>query len=100
MKNKSNSMVRKITLMSPKLIARIECIAKNASIAENRHISFAEIVRRALSNYNPTPSKSEEKLLEALLDSVIKSTNDTVKSVRQLNQKLDASYIKMTSGLI
>jgi len=86
--------------MSPTLITRVESIAKNATLAENRHISFGEIVRRALTNYNPTPPNFEELRLEVLLDSVIKSTDDTVKGVRQLNKKLDDSYIKMKSGFI
>jgi len=79
MKKRSSTMVRKHILIPPKLIAKIESIAKDASIAENKRISFSEIIRRALSNYNSTPSISEEMMLEALLDSVILSTNETVK---------------------
>lgn len=84
--------------MPPKLIVRIKGIAKDASTVENRHVSFSEIVMRALNKYTPQFSDSNDKMLETLLDGIISSTNNTVKSIRQLNKRLDASYVKINSN--
>lgn len=83
-------MVRKPILMPPALIRQVEKIAKQASKKENRAVSFAEIVRRALRNYEPKAA-DENELAEALLDSIITSTQETVAEVRRLNRKLDKS---------
>ncbi len=91
-------MVRKPILMPQALISRVEKVATTASKAENRTVSFAEIVRRAITNYKPNTNNDDDKMLEALLDGVIKSTNDTVKIVRKLNKKLDKSYKELSRG--
>ncbi len=83
-------MVRKPILMPPSLVQRVEKMAKQASKEENRSVSFAEIVRRALMNYEPKAAESNE-LAEALLDGIILSTQETVAEVRKLNRKLDKS---------
>ena len=83
-------MVRKPILMPPALIRQVEKIAKQASKKENRAVSFAEIVRRALRNYEPKAA-DENELVEALLDGIIRSTQETVAEVRRLNRKLDKS---------
>jgi len=83
-------MVRKPILMPPALIRQVEKMAKQASKEENRAVSFAEIVRRALADYEPTAA-NENELVEALLDGIITSTQETVAEVRKLNRKLDKS---------
>jgi len=83
-------MVRKPILMPPSLIRQVEKMAKQASKEENRSVSFAEIVRRALVDYEPKAAKDSD-LVEALLDGIITSTQETVAEVRKLNQKLDKS---------
>jgi len=83
-------MVRKPILMPPALIRQVEKIAKQASKEENRAVSFAEIVRRALADYEPKAA-DENELVDALLDGIITSTQETVAEVRKLNRKLDKS---------
>ena len=83
-------MVRKPILMPPSLIRRGEKMAKQASKEESRSVSFAEIVRRALADYEPKTAEDND-LVEALLDGIITSTQETVAEVRKLNKKLDKS---------
>lgn len=45
---------------------------------------------RALVDYEPKAAKDSD-LVEALLDGIITSTQETVAEVRKLNQKLDKS---------
>ena len=83
-------MVRKPILMPPALIRKVEKMAKQATKEENRAVSFAEIVRRALTDYEPKAA-DENELVDALLDGIITSTQETVAEVRKLNRKLDKS---------
>ena len=92
------NMVRKPILMPPSLIADIEKLAKKASKMENRSVSFAEMVRRALLDYDPNANATDDEMLDALLDSIIKSTKETTQVVQRLNQKLDKSYKELMSG--
>jgi len=69
---------------------QVEKMAKQASEEENRSVSFAEIVRRALVDYEPKADEDND-LVEALLDGIIASTQETVAEVRKLNKKLDKS---------
>ncbi len=98
-KMKDEAMVRKPILMPPTLILKIEKIAETASKFESRTVSFAEVVRRALNNYDPALDGSDEEMIEALLDGVIKSTKETVMTVHKLNKKLDKSYKELTRGI-
>ena len=84
------AMVRKPILMPPALVQRVEKISKQASKDENRTVSFAEIVRRALTEYEPNAA-DENELVDALLDGIIASTQQAVAEVRKLNRKLDKS---------
>lgn len=98
-KMKDEAMVRKPILMPSTLISQVEKIAKTASQAENRPVSFAEVVRRAVASYDPTLNGSDNEMIEALLDGVIKSTKETAKTVRKLNKKLDKSYKELARGI-
>ncbi len=60
------------------------------------HNELAGAVRRVLNNN--TLSGPDDKVVESLLDAVITSTNETVKTVRELNIKLDKTYKELTRG--
>jgi len=93
---KEEAMIRKPILMPPTLVSQVEKIAQTASKVESRNVSFAEIVRRAVTSYDPALSGSDDEMIEALLDGVIKSTAETAKTVRKLNKKLDKSYKELS----
>ena len=88
-------MLRKPILMPPALIRQVEKIAKQASKEENRTVSFAEIVRRALADYEPKAA-NENELVEVLLDGIITSTQETVAEVRKLNRKIAEKQKRLT----
>ncbi len=80
--------IRKPIMMAPSQIRLVENLSKKASEEEKRNVSFAEIVRRAVDAYELSGNDDEE-LLNSLLDEIIHTTEETVRQVRQLNQKLD-----------
>ncbi len=80
--------IRKPIMMAPSQIKLVENLSKKASEEEKRNVSFAEIVRRAVDAYELSGNDDEE-LLNSLLDEIIHTTEETVRQVRQLNQKLD-----------
>ena len=88
-------MVRKPILMPPALVRQVEKMAKQAGKEENRAVSFAEIVRRALADYKPKAA-NENELVEALLDGIITSTQETVAEVRKLNRKIAEKQKRLT----
>ena len=91
-------MVRKPILMPPTLITEIEKMAKKASEQEKRSVSLAEVVRRALMEYDPNAKTDNDEILNTLLDGIIKSTKETTQVVRKLNKKLDKSYKELMHG--
>ncbi len=82
--------IRKPIMMDPAQIRLVEGLSKKASKKEKRTVSFAEIVRRAVDAYELSGDDDEE-LLNSLLDEIIHTTEETVRNVRKLNQKLDQS---------
>ncbi len=80
--------IRKPIMMAPSQIKLVENLSKKASQQEKRTVSFAEIVRRAVDAYELSGNDDEE-LLNSLLDEIIQTTEETVREVRKLNQKLD-----------
>lgn len=87
-KDNDGRMERKPILMPPSLIGYVDALAGKASKEENRNVSFAEIVRRALISYEPKGNKEDEEMVEAILDSLNASIKDTVKDLKKLNKKL------------
>jgi len=93
-----DAMVRKPILMPKKLITEVEKMAQQASDQEKRNVSFAEMVRRALAQYNPNDIEENDAVMNALLDNIIKSTKETKQTVRKLNKRLDKSYKELMNG--
>ena len=82
--------IRKPIMMAPSQIKLVEGLSKKASEKEKRTVSFAEIVRRAVDAYELSGDDDEE-LLNTLLDEIIHTTEETVREVKKLNQKLNQS---------
>ena len=80
--------IRKPIMMAPSQIKLVDNLSKKASQQEKRNVSFAEIVRRAVDAYELS-GNDDEALLNSLLDEIIKTTEETVRGVRELNRKLD-----------
>lgn len=86
-------MVRKPIMMPPSLVGHVDKLARKFSKKEDRLVSFAEIVRRAVSSYKPgSLERDEDEVIEAILDGIISSTSETVSEIRKLNRKLDKSH--------
>lgn len=90
--NKDERMERKPILMPPSLINHTDKLARKASKKEKRTVSFAEIVRRALRDYDPNTEKEGDEVLEALADALIKSTQDTAAYLKRVEKKLNATH--------
>jgi len=82
--------VRKPIMMAPSQVKRVQLLSSKASNKEKRTVSFAEIVRRAVDAYELS-GNDDEALLNALLDEIIHSTEETTEEVKRLNAKLDRS---------
>jgi hypothetical protein len=63
-------MIRTQVYISPRQKKRME------TLAQERGVSFAEIIRRALDAYPPKISAEEEETLQALADAVIRSARE------------------------
>jgi hypothetical protein len=63
-------MIRTQVYISPHQKKRME------TLAQERGVSFAEIIRRALDAYPPKISAEEEETLQALADAVIRSARE------------------------
>ena len=85
-------MIRKPILMPAELIQKVEKLAQAASAHENRSVSFAEVVRRALDVYSPELSREDNTILEVLADALIQATEDTVAYLNQVEKKLDETH--------
>ncbi|HHM04376.1 MAG TPA: hypothetical protein ENJ19_01360 [Gammaproteobacteria bacterium] len=79
-------MERKPVLMPPDLIRKTERLAQEAKV------SFAEIVRRALWDYDPGKQAENDSTLEALADALLQSIRETGDYLDKLEQKLDTTH--------
>ena len=61
-------MLRKPILMPPSMIQEVDKIAKA------RNVSFAEVVREAVSSFASQPTTDDEVLLETLAETMITTT--------------------------
>lgn len=82
-------MVRKPILMPADMVSVLNKIATKASKQEKRNVSFGEIVRRAVAEYDP--ENKDDNIDEAIIESLISTTQETIGIVRKLNKKLDKS---------
>lgn len=91
----SRSMLRKPILMPPSMIDRIDKIAKK------RNVSFAEVIRDAVDAWDDKMSSEDAAILEALADTMIRTTQEVVKKIEELESRLDETHAMIeeaTSG--
>ena len=83
---RQETMLRKPILMPPSMIDKVD------KIANDRKVSFAEVVREAVNAFDGDLSMHDETLLEALADTMIKTTQDVVKKIDAVEKKLDETH--------
>jgi chlorite dismutase len=80
------TMLRKPILMPPSMIDKV------AKIANERKVSFAEVVREAVDAFDGDLSMEDEALLEALADTMIKTAREVVEKMDAIEKRLDATH--------
>ena len=83
---RQETMLRKPILMPPSMINKVN------KIANDRKVSFAEVVREAVDAFDSDLSIENEAFLEALADTMIKTTQDVVKKIDEIEKKLDETH--------
>ena len=83
---RQETMRRKPILMPPSMIKKVDQIAKA------RKISFAAVVREAVNAFNSDVTAEDDAILEALAETMIKSTQDLVEKIDLVEQKLDETH--------
>ena len=79
-------MQRKPIMMPPSMIKRVDSIAKSS------RVSFAEVVREAVNAFDGKPTPGDEAILEALADTMIKTTQDLIEKMDVIEKRLDATH--------
>ncbi len=82
-------MQRKPILMPPSMIKKVDRIAKS------KHVSFAEVVREAVSVFSGKPTSDDEILLETLAETMIRTTESLTKQIDELEKKLDETHANL-----
>lgn len=80
------TMQRKPILMPPRMISKID------KIARGRNVSFAEVVREAVDAFDNDFSSEDTAILEALADTMIKTTQEVVKRIDAVEKRLDETH--------
>lgn len=80
------TMQRKPILMSPRMISKID------KIARGKKVSFAEVVREAVDAFDSGLSQENIALLEALADTMIKTTQEVVEKIEAVEKRLDETH--------
>ena len=83
---RQETMLRKPILMPPSMIDKVD------KIANDRKVSFAEVVREAVNAFDGGLPMQEETLLVELADTMIKTTQDVVKKIDAVEKKLDETH--------
>ena len=83
---RQETMLRKPILMPPSMIKKVD------KIANNKKVSFAEVVREAVNAFDGGPDIENEALLEALTDIMIKTTQEVVKKIEEAEKRLDDTH--------
>lgn len=82
----NETMRRKPILMPPTMIAKIDRIARD------RKISFAEVVREAVNAFSGDAAAEDDALLEALAETMIRTTQHVVERMDAVEQQLDDTH--------
>ncbi len=80
------TMLRKPILMPPSMIKKVD------SIAKSKKVSFAEVVREAVNAFGGKPTSEDEHVLDALADTMIKTTEDLIKRMDEIEKRLDSTH--------
>ncbi len=79
-------MQRKPIMMPPSMIKKVDSIAKSS------HVSFAEIVRDAVNAFDGKATAEDEAMLEALADTMIKTTRELIEKMDAIEKQLDNTH--------
>jgi hypothetical protein len=80
------TMLRKPILMPSSMIAKVD------KIANERKVSFAEVVRVAVDAFDGDLSLEVEALVVALADTMIKTTREVVEKIDDIEKRLDETH--------
>jgi hypothetical protein len=80
------TMLRKPILMPPSMIKKVD------SIAKRKKVSFAEVVREAVNAFGGKPTSEDEHVLDALADTMIKTTENLIKRMDEIEKRLDNTH--------
>jgi len=83
---KRETMLRKPILMPSRMIDKVD------KIANERKVSFAEVVREAVDAFDGDLSMEDEALVEALADTMIKTTREVVEKIDAIEKRLDETH--------
>ncbi len=80
------TMLRKPILMPPSMIDKVD------KIANERKVSFAEVVREAVDAFDGDLSMENEALVAVLADTMIKTTREVVEKIDAIEKRLDETH--------
>ena len=80
------TMLRKPILMPPSMIKKVDGIAKR------KKVSFAEVVREAVNAFGGKPTSEDEHILDALADTMIKTTENLINRMDEIEKRLDTTH--------
>ena len=83
------TMLRKPILMPSGMVKKVD------KIASDKNVSFAEVVRAAVDAFDGDLSLGDEVLLEALANTMIKTTQEVIKKIDELEKRLDETHAKL-----
>ena len=83
---RGEAMQRKPILMPPEMISRIE------QLARGRKVSFAKIVREAVDAFEEIPSEEDAALLDALAETMIRTSCDVANKIEAIAARLDETH--------
>lgn len=79
------TMLRKPILMPPSMIEKVD------KIAGEKKVSFAKVVREAVNAFDGEAPQNDI-ILEALAETMIKTTQDVVGKIDEIEKRLDATH--------
>ncbi len=79
------TMLRKPILMPPSMIEKVD------KIAGKKKVSFAKVVREAVNAFDGEAPQNDI-ILEALAETMIKTTQDVVGKIDEIEKRLDATH--------
>lgn len=80
------TMLRKPILMPPSMIKKVDRIAKR------KKVSFAEVVREAVEAFGEKTTAEDERILDALADTMIETTKNLIKKMEEIEKRLDSTH--------